>query len=154
MKRSDQSRVIGHIDMDCFYVQVEKRINPLLQGKPVAVVQYNPFGDLKSLGPLDNRILGSKHNGSLIAVSYEARARGVKRGSMRGAEAKATCPELIMVQVPTANQKADLTIYREAGESVVSLLRQFHCVVEKASVDEVYIDLTDAVKERYRVMVR
>jgi hypothetical protein len=44
----------------------------------------NPFGDLKSYGPEDNRFMNS---GSLIAVSYEARARGVKR-SMRGAEAK------------------------------------------------------------------
>lgn len=44
----------------------------------------NPFGDLKSYGPLDNRLMNS---GSLIAVSYEARARGVKR-SMRGGEAK------------------------------------------------------------------
>jgi len=44
----------------------------------------NPFGDLKSYAAEDNRIVNS---GSLIAVSYEARARGVKR-NMRGAEAK------------------------------------------------------------------
>lgn len=44
----------------------------------------NPFGDLKSLAPSDNR---NVNNGSLIAVSYEARGKGVKR-TMRGAEAR------------------------------------------------------------------
>lgn len=32
-------RVIAHIDLDCFYVQVERSHNPDLKGKPVAVVQ-------------------------------------------------------------------------------------------------------------------
>ena len=44
----------------------------------------NPFGDLKSYTPSDNRF---KENGSIIAVSYEARAKGVTR-IMRGGEAK------------------------------------------------------------------
>jgi nucleotidyltransferase/DNA polymerase involved in DNA repair len=146
------SRVIGHIDMDCFYVQVERSINPSLLEKPVAVVQYNPFGDLTTLPALGDRVLKTRYNGSLIAVSYEARARGVKR-IMRGVEARATCPELIMIQVPMTYQKADLTIYREAGERVVDVLKRFGCVVEKASVDEVFVDLTDAVQQQYQALL-
>lgn len=42
---------------------------------------------------------------------------GVKR-NMRGAEAKTVCPDLILVQVPTDHEKADLSIYREAGVCV------------------------------------
>ena len=53
-----------------------------LRGKPVAVVQYNPHGDLADLGPDDDRRCDLS-DGSLIAVSYEARRAGVKR-SMRG----------------------------------------------------------------------
>lgn len=42
--------------------------------------------------------------------------------------------------------KADLTKYREAGAEVISVLCQFeHCIVERASIDEAYIDLTERV---------
>ncbi len=41
-------------------------------------LQYNPFGDLSTLLPEDDRIFNDS-DGSIIAVSYEARAHGVKR---------------------------------------------------------------------------
>lgn len=138
---SNQLRIIAHIDLDCFYVQVERSINKDLIDKPVAVVQYNPFGDLKSLAPTDNRIVTS---GSLIAVSYEARAKGVKR-SMRGHEARQASPDLILIQVPTSHGKADLTIYRDASAKIVSVLSNKYSstILERASIDEVYVDLSE-----------
>lgn len=36
-------RVIILVDMDCFYCQVEEKLNPNLIGKPIAVVQYNAW---------------------------------------------------------------------------------------------------------------
>ncbi|EOX96839.1 DNA polymerase eta, putative isoform 3 [Theobroma cacao] len=124
---SCDSRVIAHIDMDCFYVQVEQRKQPQLRGLPTAVVQYNEW-----------------KGGALIAVSYEARKFGVKR-SMRGEEAKEVCPQIHLVQVPVARGKADLNGYRNAGSEVVSILaRRGRC--ERASIDEVYLDLTDAAE--------
>ncbi|XP_024987950.1 DNA polymerase eta isoform X3 [Cynara cardunculus var. scolymus] len=124
---SSDSRIIAHVDMDCFYVQVEQRKQPHLRGQPTAVVQYNSW-----------------KGGGLIAVSYEARKDGVKR-SMRGDEAKKVCPQIQLVQVPVARGKADLSIYRNAGSEVVSILaRKGRC--ERASIDEVYLDLTDAAE--------
>uniref|UniRef100_A0A803MZN9 DNA polymerase eta n=1 Tax=Chenopodium quinoa TaxID=63459 RepID=A0A803MZN9_CHEQI len=124
---SSEARVIAHLDMDCFYVQVEQRKQPQLRGLPTAVVQYNEW-----------------KGGGLIAVSYEARKYGVKR-SMRGDEAKSVCPQIQLVQVPIARGKADLSIYRDAGSEVVSILAKTgRC--ERASIDEVYLDLTDAAE--------
>ncbi|ONM37765.1 DNA polymerase eta isoform X1 [Zea mays] len=123
-----EPRVIAHVDMDCFYVQVEQRRNPALRGQPTAVVQYNGW-----------------KGGGLIAVSYEARGFGVKR-SMRGDEAKRVCPGINLVQVPVARGKADLNLYRSAGAEVVAILAsKGKC--ERASIDEVYLDLTDAANE-------
>ena len=48
-------RIVALIDMDCFYCQVEARINPELKNKPSAVVQYNAW-----------------KGGEIIAVNYEA----------------------------------------------------------------------------------
>lgn len=36
-------RIVVLIDMDCFYCQVEEKLNPSLKGKPMAVVQYNAW---------------------------------------------------------------------------------------------------------------
>ena len=138
---SVHDRVIAHIDLDCFYVQVERSLDPTLRNKPVAVVQYNPFGDLRTYLPSDNRIVSS---GSLIAVSYEARAAGVKR-IMRGQEAKKACPELLLVQVPTSHGKANLGIYRDASSRILKVLSSTSyssCTIERASIDEVYVDVT------------
>jgi DNA polymerase eta len=102
-------------------VQVEELYNPQLKGQPIAVMQYNPFGDLCSIGPEENRVLNDS-NGSIIALGYgAARKAGVKR-NMRGAEARKLCPELQLVQVPVCNGKSDLTTYRHHGQAVLDLL--------------------------------
>ncbi|XP_020574079.1 DNA polymerase eta isoform X2 [Phalaenopsis equestris] len=64
---------------------------------------------------------------------------------MRGAEAEMVCPGIQLVQVPVARGKADLNGYRSAGSEVVSILStKGRC--ERASIDEVYLDLTDAAE--------
>ncbi|KAF5281408.1 hypothetical protein FQA39_LY17804 [Lamprigera yunnana] len=116
--------------MDCFYCQVEENLDPNLKGKPLAVVQYNAW-----------------RGGGIIAVNYAARAKGVTR-HMRGDEAKKHCPEIILAKVPSVRGKADLTKYRNAGKLVANVLQNFTDLLERASVDEAYLDITKAVKER------
>ncbi|XP_066215427.1 DNA polymerase eta [Saccopteryx leptura] len=124
-----QARVVALVDMDCFFVQVEQRQNPHLRNKPCAVVQYKSW-----------------KGGGIIAVSYEARAFGVTR-NMWADDAKKLCPDLLLAQVRECRGKANLTKYREASVEVMEVMSHF-AVIERASIDEAYVDLTSAVQER------
>ncbi|XP_036724508.1 DNA polymerase eta [Balaenoptera musculus] len=124
-----QDRVVTLVDMDCFFVQVEQRQNPHLRNKPCAVVQYKSW-----------------KGGGIVAVSYEARAFGVTR-NMWADDAKKLCPDLLLAQVRETHGKANLTKYREASVEVMEVMSRF-AAIERASIDEAYVDLTSAVQER------
>ncbi|XP_018407164.1 PREDICTED: DNA polymerase eta [Cyphomyrmex costatus] len=127
---SSSSRIVVLIDMDCFFCQVETRLQPQYEGMPLAVVQYNQW-----------------EMGGIIAVNYEARSLGVTR-HMRGKEAKEKCPDIVLVSVPCLRGKADTSRYRKAGHEVIKVIKK-HCnVIERASVDEAYLDITDIVDKR------
>ncbi|XP_037751410.1 DNA polymerase eta isoform X1 [Chelonia mydas] len=128
-----RERVVALVDMDCFFAQVEQRREPRLRGQPCAVVQYDAW-----------------RGGGIIAVSYEARAFGISRG-MRADEAQKRCPQLVVARVPEAYGKADLSRYREASVEVMKVMSRF-AVIERASIDEAYMDLTSAVQERLKKM--
>lgn len=85
--KNKYDRVIVLVDMDAFYTQVEEKLDPTLQGKPIAVVQYNAW-----------------KGGGIIAVNYVARAKGVGR-HMRGDEAKELCPDIVLCRVPQVREK-------------------------------------------------
>ncbi|KAF7282822.1 hypothetical protein GWI33_001960 [Rhynchophorus ferrugineus] len=124
------NRVIILIDMDCFYCQVEENLNSNIKGKPVAVVQSNDW-----------------KGGGIIAVNYAARDKGITR-HMRGDEAKEKCPDIELVKIPQVRGKSDLTKYREAGKRVADVLLTFTHHLERASVDEAYLDITEIVNNR------
>jgi len=89
-------RVIAHFDLDCFYCQVERSLDASLKEQPTGVCQYDPFerDGVTTRGYLTDRkthLMRSGANNSLIAVSYEARKRGVKR-NMKIGEARRCCP--------------------------------------------------------------
>ena len=106
-------RCVCHVDLDCFYVQVERQLDPTLVGKPCAVVQTNRW-----------------QGGAIIALSYEAKAKGVKR-NMRGQEAQSLCPGLRLARVREKNGKADLSVYREAGTRVFEACAEFGATCER-----------------------
>ncbi|XP_039996080.1 DNA polymerase eta isoform X2 [Xiphias gladius] len=87
---------------------------------------------------------------SIIAVSYEARAHGVTR-NMWVDDAKKLCPDLQVARVRESHGKADLTHYREASVEVIEVMSRF-AVIERASIDEAYMDLTAAVQQRLKNM--
>ncbi len=109
-------RLIAHVDMDAFYVSVERMDRPDLEGKPVVVVG--------SVGP----------RGVVSAASYEARAFGV-HSAMPMARARALCPHAVYIE---ANHKK----YGEASGRVMKVLGDFTPAVQVVSVDEAYLDLS------------
>uniref|UniRef100_A0A914HF49 DNA polymerase eta n=1 Tax=Globodera rostochiensis TaxID=31243 RepID=A0A914HF49_GLORO len=130
----DEFRVVALIDMDSFYAQVEERERPECRGKPLAVVQITANGQ----------------SGQAIAVNYAARAFGVQRG-MGTAEMRRICPIIHLCRVPPIDglqEKGDLGKYRSASEEVFEVLTGFsqNIIVEKASIDEAYLDLTESCK--------
>lgn len=112
-------RYILHMDQDAFYVSVELRKDPSLRGKPV--------------------IIGAKSlRGVVSSCSYEARKFGV-RSAMPSKQAYALCPQAIFI-------RGNMAEYVEASREVTNILKERVPVIEKASIDEHYIDLSGMEK--------
>lgn len=114
---SVMERRILHIDMDAFFAAVEQARNPALRGKPVIV--DGEKGDAR---------------GVVCTASYEARPFGV-RSAMPLAEARRLCPHGIFM-------RGDFAAYREASLKVRAVLDTVSPLVEIASIDEAYIDVS------------
>lgn len=115
---NDRVRKIIHCDCDCFYASVEMRDDPSLRGRPLAVG-----------GRPDQR-------GVIATCNYEARAFGV-HSAMATAQALKLCPELIVLR--PAMEK-----YRVASRQIMDIYRSYTELVEPLSLDEAYLDVTDA----------
>ena len=114
------SRTIVHVDIDCFYAQVEMIRNPELRNVPLGIQQ--------------------KH--IVVTCNYVARKRGIKKLSYVS-DAKKNCPDLVLVN------GEDLTVYREFSGRVHSLLtREFTPLVERLGMDENFLDVTELVTSR------
>lgn len=111
--------VIIHIDIDCFYAQVEEIRNPALREQPVGVTQ-------KYL---------------LVTCNYLARSRGVKK-MIPVAEAMQLCPELVLVN------GEDLTPYRQMSNEIHNVMHRYTTLVEKLGFDENFLDVTSLVDEK------
>ena len=104
-----------HVDMDSFFVSVERALNPRLEGRPVVVG-------------------GRSARGVVTSASYEARQYGV-RSAMAGFQAKKLCPDAIFL--PTRHD-----VYRQYSNRVFALLERYSPAVRKLSIDEGLVDLT------------
>ncbi len=111
----DPNRHIAHLDLDAFFISVEQLRNPTLNGKPVLVG-------------------GSNNRGVVAACSYEARRFGI-HSAMPMFQAKRLCPHAIVV-------KSDFEAYSKYSTMVTDIIRDSVPLVEKASIDEFYIDMT------------
>lgn len=115
MEASVDNRTIVHLDLDTFFVSVERLNNSRLIGLPVIV------------GGMSDR-------GVVAGCSYEARTFGV-HSAMPMKMARALCPDALII-------RGDLEQYTRYSNAVTSIIAEEAPVYEKASIDEHYLDIT------------
>ncbi|TVR38269.1 MAG: DNA polymerase IV [Cryomorphaceae bacterium] len=111
----DKNSAIAHLDLDTFFVSVERLIDSQLNGKPILIG-------------------GTSDRGVVASCSYEARRFGV-HSAMPMRLAKQLCPEAVVIRGNTMN-------YTKYSRMVTDIVREAVPVVEKSSIDEFYLDLT------------
>lgn len=110
-----ENRTIVHMDLDTFFVSVERLSNSSLNGLPVII------------GGLSGR-------GVVAGCSYEARTFGV-HSAMPMKMARALCPDAIVI-------RGDMEQYSRYSNMVTGIIAEQAPVYEKASIDEHYLDIT------------
>lgn len=117
------AKIIMHIDLNAFFVSAELLRHPELINKPVAVG-------------------GHFRRGVLSTASYEARKFGVN-SAMPIYQAKRLCPELIILN-------GDYKYYQELSHNFFTYLKDnVSSIIEMASIDEAFLDLTELLKDNH-----
>lgn len=106
-------KAIVHLDADAFFVSCEQALHPNLKGRCVVV-----GGD----------------RGIVTALSYEAKAKGVKR-CMLVSQARQLCPDLVVCD-------GDYEAYSLFSRRLFAIMRRFTDQVEEYSIDEGFMDIT------------
>ncbi len=109
------NRTIAHLDLDTFFVSVERLINSSLNGKPVII------------GGMSDR-------GVVAGCSYEARQFGV-HSAMPMRMARQLCGDAIVI-------RGDSEEYSKYSRMVTDIIAEWAPLYEKASIDEHYLDIT------------
>lgn len=108
-------RIVTHLDLDTFFVSVERLKNPRLIGLPVVVG-------------------GSSDRAVVASCSYEARRCGI-HSAMPVRMARQLCPDAVFV-------RGDMDEYSRYSRMVSDIIAESAPVYEKRSIDEFYLDLT------------
>ncbi len=115
MMVNNDNRIIAHLDLDTFFVSVERLGNSSLNGLPVII------------GGLSDR-------GVVAGCSYEARTFGV-HSAMPMRMARILCPDAVVI-------RGDMERYSHYSNMVTEIIEEAAPVYEKASIDEHYLDIT------------
>ena len=110
-----ERRTIVHMDLDTFFVSVERLHNSRLNGVPVVI------------GGMSDR-------GVVAGCSYEARRFGV-HSAMPVKMARVLCPDAVYI-------RGDMESYSRYSRMVTEIIAEKAPVFEKASIDEHYLDIT------------
>lgn len=113
------SRIIMHIDLNCFYARAQVIKEPELEGKPLIIA-------------------GSTRRGIVSTASYEARKFGIN-SAMPTYMALKLCPNVIV-------RDCDFNLYHDLSTKFFNYVRKYTDIIEIASIDECYADMTECMK--------
>ncbi len=114
------SRIILHMDLDSFYASAEEIRHPEIKGKPIVICVFSGR---------------SADSGAVATANYLARKFGIKAG-MPIVNAKRAAKE------GTVFLARDMDYYRDLSERIMQLIEDDCDVLEQASIDEAYLDVT------------
>ncbi len=112
---NNSKRNIIHLDLDTFFVSVERLKNSSLKGKPIVIG-------------------GTSDRGVVASCSYEARQFGVS-SAMPMKMARNLCPDALVI-------RGDMELYSKYSNMVTEIIAEKAPLYEKASIDEHYVDIT------------
>lgn len=122
-------RIIAHLDMDAFFAAIEERNNPRFKGRPI-VVGADPEN--------------GKGRGVVSTANYAARKYGI-HSALPISAAWALSEEAKKKGLPPAVFiGGHFGEYSAVSEEIMETLRKYSAIVEPASVDEAYLDLSSA----------
>lgn len=122
------SRIVGHLDLDYFYAQVEEVEAPSLKGKPVVVCVFSGR---------------TEDSGVVSTANYTARGYGVKSGI------PITVAKRRLSGVDAAFIPMDHGKYEVYSDRIMDIVRARVDVLEQAGIDEAYFDITKRVGGDY-----
>ncbi len=126
-KKENHAKIIFHIDMNAFFCAVACILNPSLRGKAFAIGRENTY------------------KGVISTASYEARAYGI-HSAMPLSEAYRIKPDLMVVHF-------DHKHYVDYHNKFIKLIGQYTNIIEVASIDEVYADMTEIAKVKHPIVL-
>ena len=114
------SKIIMHIDLNCFFARAQVIKEPELEGKPLIIA-------------------GTTRRGIVSTASYEARKFGIN-SAMPTYMALRLCPNVII-------RNCDFNLYHELSQKFFSYIKKYTDIIEIASIDECYADMTEVMKD-------
>ena len=114
------SKIIMHIDLNCFFARAQVIVEPELEGKPLIIA-------------------GSTRRGIVSTASYEARKYGIS-SAMPTYMAQRLCPDVII-------RDCDFDLYHKLSNKFFNYIRKYTEIIEIASIDECYADMTECMKD-------
>ena len=127
------ARIIGHIDLDYFYAQVEEVENPSIKGRPVVVCVFSGR---------------TEESGVVSTSNYRARELGVSSG-MPIAIAKKRLQRHDPVVIKMVHEK-----YEAVSSRIMDIVGQRVDILERTGIDEAFFDVTSSSNEDFRVAER